>query len=323
MVLVRRALKYAWIYFLYATGLLWLVRQRAARRGAIAVLTLHRVLPEEEFSRTSSLPGIVVRERTFSELTDYLRRRCTAVSLNTDLWDLFPKDRPRVLLTFDDGWADNAVTAAPIAARNGVPMLIFVCPGLMGTPFPFWPERVIAARRRVNHCSPDSLEDYVEELKSTDPAARDTLLSTLEAPTEEDLRTEPLNATFDWNVLRELQVAGVSFGSHTTSHQILTQIAPSELSSEVFQSKRCIEMRLNGGSCDTFAYPNGNCSSIVREAVATSGYRFAFTTEPGLWLRSCDALQIPRVNISESRITGPLGRFSRAVFEYYTFWCTR
>jgi peptidoglycan/xylan/chitin deacetylase (PgdA/CDA1 family) len=316
---LRRALRYIYIYVLYASGLLWLARKLAAQRGAIAVLTLHRVLPDEEFLCTSSLPGIVVRERTFSELTEYLRRYCAAIVPDQDPWRQFSTDRPRVALTFDDGWADNAAVAAPIAQRRRIPILVFVCPGLMGHVFPFWPERAVAARRHTNHISAGDLERFVEDLKCMEPAARNEVLSNFRMPTEKDLLKEPLNATFDWNTMAALHASGVSFGSHTFSHPILTQLPPDTVASEVITSKQCIETRLNG-RCDMFAYPNGNCSPGVRDAVARAGYHFAFTTQLGLWTRSSDLLRIPRVNISECHLTGPSGRFSRAVFEYTVFW---
>jgi peptidoglycan/xylan/chitin deacetylase (PgdA/CDA1 family) len=169
---------------------------------------------------------------------------------------------------------------------------------------------------------PAECEEFVEELKRMEPVAREAALSQLHIPSKEDLSlAEPLNATLDWNELATLRDSGVLFGSHTYSHQILTQLKSGEVFSELIESKQDIEARL-GAECETFAYPNGNWSPEVREAVARAGYRIAFTTQLGLWTRFSDPLCVPRMNISEGHLVGLRGRFSRAMFEYNVFWRT-
>lgn len=317
---LRAAVKYACIYSLYASGLLALARRRAVRRNAITVLTFHRVLPDPEFQHTSSLPGIVVRERTFAALMEYVRDHCAPESLERgDLWTAPKRGKPRVLVTFDDGWADNAAVAGPVVERTCVPILIFVCPGLTGRVFPFWPERAVAARRSSTHSGNAELESYVEALKQMDPAKREAVLARLpELPSNELRKSEPLNATMSWEELTSLP-APVTLGSHTWSHQLLTQLDSPAVMQELMDSKQGLEER-TGRPCIAFAYPNGNHSPGIRMAVQTAGYAYAFTTSPGQWTAGSDPLAVPRVNVSENHLAGMFGRFSRAVFEYNAFW---
>jgi peptidoglycan/xylan/chitin deacetylase (PgdA/CDA1 family) len=119
--------------------------------------------------------------------------------------------------------------------------------------------------------------------------------------------------------LPALRRKGIDLGSHTYSHQILTQIPLEAAAKELRSSRAAIEGALLS-PCETFAYPNGNCSLEIRNLVAQAGYKMAFTTQTGLWTSGCDPLQVPRINISEDRIVGPLGKFSRAMFEYQVFW---
>jgi peptidoglycan/xylan/chitin deacetylase (PgdA/CDA1 family) len=100
---------------------------------------------------------------------------------------------------------------------------------------------------------------------------------------------------------------------------ILTQVPASTVRTELLKSQNEIEQEL-GNRCDLFAYPNGNWNADVREAVAESGYRLAFTTKIGEWTHQTDPLLIPRINISENHIVGPGGHFSSAVFDYSVFW---
>lgn len=316
---LRAAVKYACVYFLYASGLLALARWRAVRRNAITVLTFHRVLPDPEFEHTSSLPGIVVRERTFAALMEYVRDHCAPASIDQDPWTAVRPGKPRILVTFDDGWADNAAVAVPVVERTRIPTVIFVCPGLTGRVFPFWPERAIAARRSLTHTGDAELERYVEQLKQMDPPQRDSILAGLPELSNDELReSEPLNATMSWNELASLP-APVTLGSHTWSHRLLTQLDSTAVMDELRDSKQQLEER-TGQPCITFAYPNGNHSPEIRTAVKTAGYAYAFTTSPGRWTAGSDPLAIPRINVSENHLAGIDGRFSRAAFEYNAFW---
>ena len=57
-----------------------------------------------------------------------------------------------------------------------------------------------------------------------------------------------------WDDARELRKHGMSFGSHTVSHLVLSQMAEKDLMLEVVRSKERIESEL-GASVDAFSYP--------------------------------------------------------------------
>jgi len=52
-----------------------------------------------------------------------------------------------LLITLDDGWADNADYARPVLARLGLPALLFVTGDVLARELPFWPEQIVAAAR--------------------------------------------------------------------------------------------------------------------------------------------------------------------------------
>lgn len=96
----------------------------------------------------------------------------------------------------------------------------------------------------------------------------------------------------------EMSRHGVRFGSHTLKHPWLPNVSDAELRCEVVESKRRLEDLL-GSEVDTFAYPGGCHDVRVRAAVAEAGYKWAFSTRPGLHFFG-DPFSIDRLEIDDN-----------------------
>jgi peptidoglycan/xylan/chitin deacetylase (PgdA/CDA1 family) len=111
----------------------------ARLRPRAVVLLYHRV------GEPAADPyGQAVSPATLASHLEMLRRRYRVLPLEELLDRLLRRAVPdgAVAVTFDDGYADNLTAAWPVAARQGVPMTVFVTvrPVLEGRPFP-WDER--------------------------------------------------------------------------------------------------------------------------------------------------------------------------------------
>jgi len=102
-------------------------RRLDAVRDADALLMYHRVLPDAA-DASAIEPGMYVRASTFQHHLDALQSRWELVTLSS-LLESPRDDRPRVALTFDDGWRDNLETAWPILERHGARATIFLVTG--------------------------------------------------------------------------------------------------------------------------------------------------------------------------------------------------
>jgi len=322
---VHVLLQALWMRALYFSGALWWAKRDLRRRGAIVVLTFHRILDEQAFSRTDSLPFIVVRKKTFRQLVQHVAARYDTVDIRGASPGNVTK-RLRLAFTLDDGWQDNYVNARPILREHGIPATVFLCTGLTGQRMPFWPERTRMALRRClsERCGRRSetlIEALIESLKYCSAEARDAHIRMLRGPENisETGSSFEGDVTLTWDQVRIMHGQGVRFGSHSHSHPILTTVPLEAVAEEIRMSKRSFEAKL-GTECDVFAYPNGDWSPEIREAVAECGFRYAFTTERGAWLASSDPLAIPRANIQQQDLVGLSGRFSPVMFEYATFW---
>jgi peptidoglycan/xylan/chitin deacetylase (PgdA/CDA1 family) len=317
-------LQQVWAYLLQVSGCLWWAERLLRRRGAVIVLTFHRVLNDAEFQRTCSLPGIVIRRRTFEDLAGYVAGKYAVVDFTQAIEA--PAGKMRVMFTLDDGWRDTYTNALPLMRSRGIPATVFVCPGLVGRTLPFWPELVASL---LGHASPPvaktEVESLIETLKTYTTERRQKYIGRLyelhaqanSKTTGEDTYTG--DRTVSWKDIREMDAAGASFGCHTHTHQILTTVPAQAARHEIRTSKAAIQAALHK-RCDLFAYPNGNSSAATRRILAEEGFTAAFTTQRGAWTNHSDPMAIPRVNVCEAGVVGLTGRFSPAMFQYSVFW---
>ncbi len=96
--------------------------------------------------------------------------------------------------------------------------------------------------------------------------------------------------------LLELQDAGVKIGSHTRTHDRLTEISKDKIDDEVGSSKKILEDIL-GGEVAHFAYPYGLFNVEAREAVIRAGYRAACSTRSGFNRLDIDRFTLRRIEV--------------------------
>lgn len=320
---LRIMIRWVWIASLHYFGFFAWARKRIRKMDGIVVVTLHRVLSEIELAQSCSVPGMIVREHTFDALARYVRSGCSPIPL------IASQQEPegcgmRIAFTSDDGWQDNVANALPIARRYGIPLTIFICPGVMGAITPFWPERAAAAWYRAQLSEEPaqidrSLNELIESLKQQPVTERNRIIGAAPGPASESELHGAVDSIMSWPQARMAAQYGVSFGSHTYSHRVLTQASTDEVTAELVRSRHAIWENLST-SCTLFAYPNGDMSPAVRELVGKAGYQLAFSTRNGVWFRGSDPLAVPRINLWEGKLLNPRGGFSGLAFEYAVTW---
>ncbi|MDQ6946269.1 MAG: polysaccharide deacetylase family protein [Actinomycetota bacterium] len=102
--------------------------------------------------------------------------------------------------------------------------------------------------------------------------------------------------------LLEMSDVGCRLGSHTRSHLSLPSVGDGSLGDEVSGSRQDLEDRIQE-RVDLFAYPFGHHDPRVRDAVAKSGYRAAFSFLNGRVSTGLDPLRLPRINMHEGLAT--------------------
>lgn len=313
---LRKIVRWVAIHGLWATGVLKFLRWRLQKENAILVLMMHRVLSPAQKQRSNSEAAMIVDAGTYRDMITHLQRHYRFVDL-TQREAAFAGPRVGVGLSFDDGWQDNYEVVLRDLRERQVPATIFISPALNGQDNPFWPEQV---RELLADRTEDELKVVVEEIKKLTPAERAARLGQIAADKGAPQSTgDSVDFTMDWEQIHALKRAGIAFASHTQNHEILTSLPTTEMmDQELRDSKRDLEAAF-GEPCDVLAYPNGSHNDVVVERSAAMGYRRAFTVQPGAWTPETHPLRIPRLNISDGRVSFGKG-FSAAAFEFAIVW---
>jgi peptidoglycan/xylan/chitin deacetylase (PgdA/CDA1 family) len=97
--------------------------------------------------------------------------------------------------------------------------------------------------------------------------------------------------------IEEMSRSGISFGSHTDTHPLLTSLSQDEAKKELAHSKSVLES-WTGKPVTLFAYPNGAYSPEYYPAIESAGYSAAFTTRAGVNTKEISHWELRRTEIS-------------------------
>ncbi|MDR1888041.1 MAG: polysaccharide deacetylase family protein [Zoogloeaceae bacterium] len=294
-------------------------RRALSRRGV--VLMLHRVLASEHEAAWPHRRGMCIGRESFAQLLDWLRQHFDCVPLEQLLAQ--PAGvRPRVALTFDDGWRDNFELAFPLLQQHGIPASIFLSTGLIGDAAQpsrnFWWEiisdtlwrapqspaarRLLEALRAIGAPAPRLLlQDEASHRRSRLLASYLMMLIRLPAAKLQAIADAlPVTQTshaLDWEQVRDMEDSGlVRFGPHSVSHAILTTLDDASLRAELADSHAALQAHCRQ-PLPVYCYPYGIHDERVRQAVAELGYRYALASQRGLLGPDSERLALPRINV--------------------------
>ena len=307
-----------WIYLNSPVG-------RRQLQGAGLILMLHRVLADDRAAELPHRNELCVGPVAFERLLRWLRQHFDCLAL-MDLLRSPGNGRPRVALTFDDGWRDNALHAFPLLQKYQVPASIFLSTDYIGSRQRFWWESLgetlwgshgeaarhllIEQLRRVGRPLPPAyfmhdaprarsraLAHYLQSLKSLAPQALHLLTDACPP--------ESLPQALDWQQVRQLEDSGlISFGPHGASHALLPGLDDHRLEEEISRSHRALQSGC-ANPLPVYCYPNGDHDLRVRQRLAAHRYPWALSTRAGICQGSDDPLALPRIGVSQRNAARP------------------
>jgi peptidoglycan/xylan/chitin deacetylase (PgdA/CDA1 family) len=266
--------------------------------------------------------GITVAPNAFEQQVSYFAKHFRPILMNT-LIDCVQDQRPfpenAIVLTFDDGYADN-YQAARILKKYGMTGVFYITAGCIESEERFWVGEIHHLLGKTNkkdvriRVRDKVFEGLLSDSTRAEPIRRLTqLIKTVDVGTRESIREElrkqlddvpavENNLMLTWQQLSEMVAMGMEIGGHTMTHCNLPSATNEEAWNEVLQCKVFLEERL-GTSVRHFAYPNGGSSQYynprIKEFVRRAGYRSAVTSKLGAVDLRNDPFELRRIRTTE------------------------
>jgi peptidoglycan/xylan/chitin deacetylase (PgdA/CDA1 family) len=299
---------------------------KSIRRPNLYVLNYHRIF-EGELNTNFNHRVFNHSKKTFVKQMKWLKANFDLFS-EADLLEHLAGNKPlkrrTVMITFDDGYIDNYTIAFPILKEMGIPATYFIPYSQIDRSSLAWwdllayfakhatAKTVTIKGQTFDLTTEEGINNAVIylcwEYKTLPNAQAKEFLKRMhhEMGLEKSLQeiTELSHEEFmTWEQVKEVSDNGVTIGSHTMSHQILSNQTPEDQYSELADSKRLLEEKL-GQKIQTLAYPVGKAYHFTEETKALTdkaGYKAAFSFITGYSKSKVeDKLSIPRFELLNS-----------------------
>jgi len=261
------------------------------------VIMYHRVLPKNSSAYEREEPGMVVCPETLNMHLDFFKKHFDVQGLDDALNHAAPSNtfKPKLVITFDDGWSDNFSHALPILKKHNTPSTIYLVSQMIGTNRTFWPNIILAmveAGESARIVKTFKLEPTVPATISQREFGAH-IINLMKCYSDEEIwstfeRENWIESAKDddrmlsWNEVIEMQHSNlVEIGSHTRNHYRLSKDLPKNvIENEITQSVIDIETKLTS-ACKHFCYPNGDtCPSAIE--IVNASFHTSVTTRKGI-----------------------------------------
>ena len=257
------------------------------------ILLYHRVthLANDRWS-------IAVTPAHFAEQMEVLHRRATALPLSA-LGDSVTRPNARaakVVVTFDDGYADNLHEALPILQRFDVPATVFVATDAVVRSREFWwddLERLVA---------PSDYDAVWARLRDVGGREREGALDALRDAAGVDSAPRPDKRPLTPDELASLaRDVRIAIGAHTASHPRLAALTGAAQRAEIEAGRAALQSIVDR-PIESFAYPFGRAGDYTAETMAIvreAGFTRACSNQAGRVDRSTDRYALPRLYVRD------------------------
>jgi peptidoglycan/xylan/chitin deacetylase (PgdA/CDA1 family) len=219
---------------------------------------------------------------------------------------------PLAALTFDDGYADNFDQVLPILATYHVRATFYPITDLLSQ------HRSVPAQNAdhtdsAGRCSPRATSVL-------HPASRAGKLlregSRPEQGWSVDRHGQEVQM-LSWEQLRQMAGQGHEIGAHTVHHPKLHQLPVEDIRREVLQCKSDLEARLNV-PVESFAYPRGRYTPVVKEIVRAAGFTSAVTIHERTVGAVFDPFEVPRIPVQPDTSLAAFKARTTAAIDWYS-----
>lgn len=286
--IIKRLLFFSFFY-LRLFDLILRLLTRVRREHPCIILLYHRIVDD---SSKYLNKGAVVHHpiNDFKQEIPYFKRNFQILSMDEVVKQIKLGQgfrRPSIAITFDDGYLDNYTLAYPVLKKHGVPATIYLTTSLVGTMDTIWTEKIGLAflKTKKDYLNFSTiLGDETVSVKTKEEKG----LANSEVPEAlklrpDDERRELIRQLFEklgvnekcrrhfgermmlnWDEVREMRNDGITIGSHSHTHPILSRMPIQKAKEEILNSKKVAEKNADV-EVKHFSFPNGREEDFSEE----------------------------------------------------------
>lgn len=234
-------------------------------------------------------------------------------------------ETPSVVITFDDGYADNLTFALPILERYQMPATIFIATGNIDTQFEFWwddltrmftqketyPDKFTLDDELFRYTWETDTEEKRFELAKTirwllrmepELCVREQWFKQIREWADVDTKGREECYSLSAEQLKVLaDSAVITVGAHTVNHISLGAMNKEQQETEIVKSIQQLK-EYTGRVPTVFSYPFGSKMDFNNDTIdicQRNGIIKAATTTQKIWNPNFNSFQIPRITIRD------------------------
>jgi peptidoglycan/xylan/chitin deacetylase (PgdA/CDA1 family) len=289
------------------------------RPNLFYILAYHRVSPFNIGNYPFEAGTISAIPEEFEKQIRFVMKRFNVINFSI-LSDILSSDKilPKnsLIITFDDGYADNYEIAWKILKRYGLTATVFLSTSFIDKKEIFWFDKLTYIIKKIpngrlvidegkhtfkiENGNRDQIRDSMMSLLLTvSNTDRIRLFQQLEQQSNIHILPEhfELAKPLNWSQVLEMSEGGLEIGSHTVTHPFLANLTIDEITCELAESKRVLEEKL-GKEIKSIAYPFGNYDHRVMSCAKHCGYQFGVSYEHNVRrFNESELLNMPRIRM--------------------------
>lgn len=289
--------------------------KRVVNKGGL-ILMYHRV------KETDNDPwNIAVSPKNFEEHLNVLKKNFRVIGLKDYMKirkNVRYTLRRYVVITFDDGMADNFYNAKNLLEKYDLPATIFITTFYIGLRTEFWWNQIV---KHVYNNNSEALKSIISilddsgvnlshsagklelcktlqiKLQNLDYDKRLLLVEKLNMIDQNDFSIDrddlPLNSD---QIYRMSNASVFEIGAHTKTHPLLSRLDYENQKKEIESGKTILEDIINK-KVISFSYPHGDYTATTLQIMRNSQYKYGCTIKKGKVYKNTDPYRIPRIKI--------------------------
>lgn len=301
------------------------------------------------------IPSLVISPKNFEKQIKYLSKSYNIISMH-DLTNHIKKKIPfpsnSVIITFDDGLKNNFINAFPILQKYNIKATVFLITDYIDTLKISWSNKLVYILKKIG------ISEFIKEFKNKFPAYSNLIEKIgqkniieqisflLRYKVDDNIRKKFIQSLYNkfkikinkekikdlylsWEEIKKMDDAGISFGSHTSTHPVLSLSDYEKAKKEIVNSKKNIEVKLDK-EINLFAYPYGNKDDFdlnIKKILVNNNFLCAVSAIDGFNNLNSDFYELKRICIVDEpfyyfklRIEGFEGLIERIYQKLFRFF---